>query len=86
MIMMIVIMIMIINMMMIIIMMMMRLLMMTMMIIKMRMTMIMMNMNMNMMIFSKGHNFRKGDNFDKKKKKTGPLFFHEEFIYEISKP
>ena len=37
-----------------------------------------------MLIFSKGHNSRKGDNSDKKKN-TGQLFFHEESIYEISK-
>ena len=36
-------------------------------------------------IFSKGDNSRKGDNSDKKKN-TGQLFFHEESIYEISKP
>ena len=36
-------------------------------------------------IFSKGHNSRKGDNSDKKKKGC-QLFFHEESIYEISKP
>ena len=38
-----------------------------------------------MLIFSKGHNSRKGDNWDKKKN-TGQLFFHEESIYEISNP
>ena len=37
-------------------------------------------------MFSKGHNSRKGDNSDKKKNTTGQLFFHEESIYEISKP
>ena len=36
-------------------------------------------------IFSKGHNSRKGQNPDKKKNKC-QLFFHEESIYEISKP
>ena len=36
------------------------------------------------LIFSKGHNSRKGDNSDKKKY-TGQLFFHEESIFEISK-
>ena len=36
------------------------------------------------LIFSKGHNSRKGDNLDKKKN-TGQLFFDEESIYEISK-
>ena len=35
--------------------------------------------------FSKGHNARKGDNWDKKKN-TVQLFFYEESIYEISKP
>ena len=35
------------------------------------------------LIFSKGHNSRKGDNSDKKKKHQ--LFFHKESIYEISK-
>ena len=39
------------------------------------------------LIFSKGHNSRKGDNSVKKKKtNVCQLFFHEEFIYEISKP
>ena len=37
------------------------------------------------LIFSKGHNSRNGDKADKKKN-TGRLFFHEESIYEISKP
>ena len=37
------------------------------------------------LIFSRGHNSRKGDNSEKKKKRC-QLFFHEEFIYEISKP
>ena len=36
-------------------------------------------------IFSKGHNSRKGDNSDKKKN-VHQLFFHEDTIYEISKP
>ena len=36
--------------------------------------------------FSKGHNSRKGDNSDKKKKNVCQLFFHEEPIFEISKP
>ena len=35
--------------------------------------------------FSKEHNSRKGDNSDKKKN-VRQLFFHEESIYEISKP
>ena len=35
--------------------------------------------------FSKGHNSGKGHNPDKKKKYVH-LFFHEESIYEISKP
>ena len=34
--------------------------------------------------FSKGHNSRKGDNSDKKN--VCQLFFHEESVYEISKP
>ena len=38
-----------------------------------------------MPIFSKGHNSRKGENSDKIKN-TDQLFFHEESIYEISKP
>ena len=37
-----------------------------------------------MLIFSKGHNSRKGGNSDKKKN-MGQLFFHEESMYEISK-
>ena len=37
------------------------------------------------LIFSKGHNSRKGDNLDKKKN-VDQLFFHEESIYGISKP
>ena len=37
-------------------------------------------------IFSKGHDSRKGDNSDKKKKNVRQIFFHEESIYEISKP
>ena len=37
------------------------------------------------LIFSMGHNSRKGDNSDKKKN-MGQLFFHEESIYKISKP
>ena len=36
-------------------------------------------------MFSKGHNSRKEDNSEKKKKRA-QLFFHEESIYEISKP
>ena len=36
-------------------------------------------------IFLKGHNSRKGDNSDKKKKRV-QIYFHEESIYEISKP
>ena len=36
------------------------------------------------LIFSKGHNSRKGDNSDKKTN-TAHLFFHEESRYEISK-
>ena len=35
--------------------------------------------------FLKGHNSRKGDNSDKKNN-VYQLFFHEESIYEISKP
>ena len=35
-------------------------------------------------LFSKGHNSEKGHNSDMKKKNTGQLFFHEEYIYEIS--
>ena len=37
------------------------------------------------LIFSKGHSSRKVNNPDKKKN-MGQLFFHEESIYEISKP
>ena len=37
------------------------------------------------LIFSKGHNSRKGDNSDKKKN-VCQLFFHVESIYEISQP
>ena len=37
------------------------------------------------LIFSKGHNSRKGENSDKKKN-VCQLFFHEASIYEISKP
>ena len=37
------------------------------------------------LIFSKGHNSRKGDN-SVKKKNVCQLFFHEESIYEMSKP
>ena len=37
------------------------------------------------LIFLKGHNSRKKDNSDKKKN-VCQLFFHEESIYEISKP
>ena len=38
-------------------------------------------------LFSKGHNSEKGDNLDMKKiKNMGQLFFHEESLYEISKP
>ena len=33
------------------------------------------------LIFSKGHNSRKGDNSDKKKNNVCQLFFHEESIY-----
>ena len=36
-------------------------------------------------LFSKGHNSEKGHNLDKKKN-MGQLFFHEESVYEISKP
>ena len=36
-------------------------------------------------LFSKGHNSEKGHNSDMKKN-TGQLFFHEEYIYEISNP
>ena len=36
-------------------------------------------------LFSKGHNSEKGHNLDMKKN-TGQLFFHEESVYEISKP
>ena len=36
--------------------------------------------------FSKGHNSRKGDNSDKEKKTCAKIFYHKEFIYEISKP
>ena len=36
-------------------------------------------------IFSKGHNSGKGHNPDGKKN-MGQLFYHEESIYEISKP
>ena len=36
-------------------------------------------------IFSKGHNYTKGDNSDKKKNMR-QKFFHEESVYEISKP
>ena len=36
-------------------------------------------------LFSKGHNSEKGHNSDMKQN-TGQLFFHEEYIYEISKP
>ena len=36
-------------------------------------------------LFSKGHNSEKGLNLDMKKN-TGQLFFHEESVYEISKP
>ena len=36
-------------------------------------------------LFSKGHNSEKGQNLDMKKN-TGQLFFHEESVYEISKP
>ena len=35
--------------------------------------------------FSKGHNSEKGHNSDMKKN-MGQLFFHEEYIYEISNP
>ena len=37
------------------------------------------------LIFSKGHNSRKGDNLVKKKN-VCQLFFHEESKYETSKP
>ena len=36
-------------------------------------------------LFSKGNNSEKGHNSDKKKN-MGQLFFHEESVYEISKP
>ena len=36
-------------------------------------------------LFSKGHNSEKGHNSDMKKN-AGQLFFHEEYIYEISNP
>ena len=36
-------------------------------------------------LFCKGHNSEKGHNFDMKKNK-GQLFFHEESVYENSKP
>ena len=36
-------------------------------------------------LFSKGHKPEKGHNSDMKKN-TGQLFFHEESVYEISKP
>ena len=36
-------------------------------------------------LFSKGHNSEKEHNSDMKKN-TGQLFFHEEYIYEISNP
>ena len=36
-------------------------------------------------LFSKGHNSEKGHNLDMKKN-MGQLFFHEESLYEISKP
>ena len=36
-------------------------------------------------LFSKGHNSEKGHNLDMKKN-MGQLFFHEESVYEISKP
>ena len=36
-------------------------------------------------LFSKGHNSEKGHNLDMEKN-TGQLFFHEESVYEISKP
>ena len=36
-------------------------------------------------LFSKGHNLEKGHNSGMKKN-TGQLFFHEEYVYEISKP
>ena len=37
-----------------------------------------------MLFYYKGNNSIMGDNSDKKKD-TGHLFFHEEYIYEISK-
>ena len=36
-------------------------------------------------LFSKGHNSKKGHNLAIKKN-TGQLFYHEESVYEISKP
>ena len=36
-------------------------------------------------LFSKGHNSKKGHNLAIQKN-TGQLFYHEEFVYEISKP
>ena len=36
-------------------------------------------------LFSKGHNSEKGQNLGMKKN-TDQLFFHEESVYEISKP
>ena len=36
------------------------------------------------LIFSKGHNFRKGDNSGKKKRVSAIL--HEDYTYKISKP
>ena len=36
-------------------------------------------------LFSKGHNSKKGHNLDMKKN-MGQLFFHKESVYEISKP
>ena len=36
-------------------------------------------------LFSKGHNSKKGHN-SVMKKNMGQLFFHEEYIYEISNP
>ena len=36
-------------------------------------------------LFSKGHNSKKGHNLAIQKN-TGQLFYHEECVYEISKP